>query len=310
MPQAQRTAYDKLTKNELIALLIQHDPLSKDARKQTAPYVRLRKNQLIELLIDHDHKDSSGCGNSLDSDAKRVDDGEAVSQGAGRRFQSLPGEVRNEFYKIIANYQIEMTDSRASVAFPAAKTWEQKEDHELYPKDNPHMIILQPGLFLTCKQIRVEGLPFFYQQRKFNFSMDNQPPNRHRHEIGTLGLTKWFQAIGHFGQRNIRILDFYNGPTPKNFKYQERVHRKLSEEATVTYMADDVEYARELWEIASKYHAKNPDKVPVVWTPEGISNFADLGLRPDGRRMEPWYLTFEPGSNWFGMAHDDKAQVW
>lgn len=230
------------------------------------------------------------------------------------RFQDLPGEVRNEIYKMIAEYKIETTDSRARLAAPSRRwnhntlQWLPAEDISpviahpslpLPPKENPRLMILQPGLFLTCKQIRTEGLLFFYQKR--NFSFDLNGGNYILYKFGPNTFTKWFEAIGKFGQQNIRHLRFRNPPS-EHSRSRTCIFRRLSEKATVMYSVElQLELnKRYLWEIANAYHTKNPDKMPVLWTPAGIKEFADLKLWHEWVPKLPLELRFEPECNWFG----------
>lgn len=189
-------------------------------------------------------------------------------------FLDLPGEIRNEIYLLVAGYQIQKSDPRASVIMHAVKLWDHKERPWFCMKDNPHLNILQPGLFLACKQIRLEGLPFFYQKRIFSFALE-QRDHRNLHQFSTLGVSTWFQAIGDLGQQNLRCIKFHNSPTLDNFRYQEWVHRKLSEEATVTYVAGRYRNMLQLWGVAGSHHARNTDKVPVIVTKVGIRTFLE-----------------------------------
>lgn len=280
MPAVNKSPYDKLKKSELKALLLQRDEFI--TSQQSTWGLRL--------------KDS--------------DDLHTVSQGNGLGFLDLSGEIRNEIYKLVADYAIQRNDSRARTALYFKDGWDWKKDRRLTHRGDPQLEILQPGLFITCRQIRTEGLPFFYQRREFYL------PLNHGQRILDLywyqaGFSRWFQAIGDVGQQNIRHLTLHNASTMRGIDSFERIHRKLSDEATVVYKTHTTPFARALWQIMVRYQAKNKKKVPSFGYEENgslvkVSKLPELGI---------WalcicILKFEAGSGWFGMAQDDRAQIW
>lgn len=253
--------------------------------------------------------------------AEIPDDEEMDHHIHGYRFLDLPGEIRNEIYLLVAGYQIQQTDSRASEMIKLDKSWSRENKTRLMSKGNPHLMVLQPGLFLTCKRIRTEALPFFYQEHKFHFRQESkiwcgsgfslrgevECYNR-SFEFGTFAFTKWFQAIGLLGHQNLRHLRFYNAPMPKSMRFNERIHQKLTEDARVTYTAQHKYAASDHWKMAIKYQDRDPEKIPLLHRPSGNWTFLDFWEQDDEK--VPFSLIFEPRSGWFGMAHDDQAQIY
>lgn len=296
-PPVEKSIYDDFKKNRLLALVLQHGLWPNDPPAHLSPYLTPHERQLIGLLVNRDHRKS----------AKSIG-----TQIQGCRFQDLPGEFRNEIYEILVEYQIKITDSRASAVVPAAEVWNHKRDKYskyMASRENPHLLVLQPGLFLTCSQVRTEALPFFYLKRAFSFHLD-QPRSLHDYKSETLRFSKWFRAIGVVGHQHLRYLELQNFRMVYNVDYYQYVHRKLSEEATVSYSTDHFPVAHQMWGIAKKYDAKNPKKMPVLWFNGLTGSIADVtpSYEPEDHFV-PVELIFEPGNGWFGMAPDDEAQI-
>lgn len=226
-------------------------------------------------------------------------------------FLGFPGEVRNKIYKLVADYIVQRDDSRAHTSLYCEYNWDWKRVKRLVQHGGPEFMILQPGLFLTCRQSRTEGLPFFYQRRKFDL-----PLSREKHILDLYwyqaGFSAWFQEIGELGQQNIRHLTLRNALTMKSINSIERIHRKLSEKATVMYEAETSIFAAALWKIGTRYHAKNKEKVPVFWNPHSRNNgkISNYEGPPRSDLYGGCRLEFKAGSGWFGMAQDNKAQLW
>lgn len=273
-----------------------------------SPYDKLKKSELKALLLQRD-KSTTAPQSSLAVRMTNSENAHTVSQDNGLGFLDFPGEIRNEIYKLVADYTIKKNDSRACTALYIGVNWDSERERRLGDCGNPQVMILQHGLFLTCRQIRTEGLPFFYQRRKFSL------PLNHGKRILDLyweqaGFARWFLAIGDLGQQNIRHLTLHNATMMKGIDSIERIHRKLSNEATVVYEAYTRLFAVALWKIRVRYQAKNEGKVPSFWRESDGSYFkvsnGDL-LRGDWAR---YGLEFEARSGWFGLAQDDRSQLW
>lgn len=253
--------------------------------------------------------------------ADATNDEEVGSHIGGYSFLDLPGVIRNEIYLLVAGYQIQHTDSRACEMIKLDKEWNRRKKTRLMEKGNPHLMVLQPGLFLTCKRIWREALPFFYQEHKFRFHQQRKiwcgsghwlhGEEEYHHwsfEFGTYSFTKWFQAIGHLGHQHLRDLRFYNAPMPKSMRFHKRIHQKLTENATVVYTAQHKYVASKHWKMAIKYQGKDPEKVPLLHRARGDPKFLEFWDEDDAK--PPFSLVFQPRSGWFGMAHDDQAQIY
>lgn len=234
-----------------------------------------------------------------------------VAQRDPPQLSNLPGEIRNEIYKIVADYQIQRTDSRACLSIYTDPEWDWKKDKRLTQSGDPHLMILQPGLFLTCKQIRTEGLPFFFRRRDFYLPLDH---GKHIFDFywDQAGFALWFRTIGDLGQQNIRSLTLRNTRMIKGASFLERIHRKLSDQATVVYEADTYGngrfFAQSLWNIGARFQARNDRKVPI---------FCVEGDPPTSKIAGPYIcrsgictMEFPPGNGWFGMAQNARAQLW
>jgi hypothetical protein len=281
MPTAEKNAYDKLKRNELKALLNQRDQSIKSL--QSTLTARVITSQNAHTVIQDDVLN----------------------------FLGFPGEVRNEIYRLVADYPIDRYDSRACTSLYCEYDWNWKKAKRLIEYGDPQLMILQPGLFLTCRQTRTEGLHFFYQRRNFYL-----PLNHGKHILNLrlyqAGFSLWFQEIGELGQQNIRRLTLRNAPMMRSISSIERLHRKLSDKAIVVYEAKTCLFATALWNIGAKYQAKSKEKVPVFLNPHSRYNgkISDYEGQPGSYLYEGCRLEFKAGSGWFGMAHDDKAQLW
>lgn len=270
------------------------------------PYKKRKTGELktLQLQCDPSNTHSPSALGVLEN---QFEETQALFQDPGRSFVDFPGEIRNEIYKLVADYQIQKTDSRAITTVYSSYDWNWKKEKRLKKEGNPQLMILQPGLFLACRQFRDEGLPYFYQRRKFYLYL-----NHGKHilnlKLDQAGFSSWFQAIGDLGQQNIRHLFFRNSPMMKGIECLERIHRKLSDKATVVYTSSRFEFSIALWKVAAKYRAKNREKVPLFWSLETLK-FPDLDGNPDSDDVVGCRLEFKPGFGWFGMALDDKAQL-
>ncbi len=281
MPTAKENAYDKLKKSELKALLLQRDQIITSL--QSTLTARVTNSYHAHTVVQDDVLD----------------------------FLAFPGEVRNEIYKLVADYIIQRDDSRACALACSDKHWDQAKDKRLAYWNNPHLTIIQPGLFMACRQTRTEGLPFIYQRRVFYL------PLSYGKRILDLrctqaGFSRWFHAIGVLGHQNIRHLTLRNTGKLRAIDSIERIHRKLSEEATVVYEAHTRSFARTLWKIGARYKAKNVEKIPSFWCDRYNNNLnlSNFNRMPQFAGVDVFRLVFETGRGWFGMAQVDRAQLW
>lgn len=107
------------------------------------------------------------------------------------RFLELPAEIRNEIYLWCA---IIIESSSTATVASSDLTLEQIKNED---------VIRQPVITRLCHQTRVEGLPIFYQQRRFLFQTQHDP-NVHAHAISWLNRID--RQLGH----TIRHIDFFH----------------------------------------------------------------------------------------------------
>ncbi len=281
MPTAKKNAYDKLKKSELKALLLERDQSTTGLQ-----------STLTALITNSDNEHRASQDDVLD-------------------FLGFPGEVRNKIYKLVADYIVQRDDSRVRALVCSDKDWDWKKDRRLAYSDNPHLTIIQPGLFITCRQTRIEGLPFFYKGREFYLPLSYGKPILDLSWKQT-GFSRWFHAISDIGQQNIRHLTLRNTGKLRAIDSIERIHRRLSDEATVVYEAHFPSFARTLWKIGARYKAKNMEKIPSFWRNwySNNLNLSNFDRMPEFESCDVFRLGFKAGCGWFGMAQNDRAQLW
>ena len=91
----------------------------------------------------------------------------------------------------------------------------------------------------------------------------------------------------------------------------DRIHEKLSDQATVVYIP---EIAESLWRIGQRYYIRNPTKAPLFridgLNPQGTIcadlKYPHYKFKPDFRSLsfhDSWLeysMVFYPGESWFG----------
>jgi hypothetical protein len=156
-------------------------------------------------------------------------------------------------------------------------------------------MIVQPGLFAVSKQIRAEGLGLYYQYHRFAcYLIDPTYFSR-----ALTPLLKWLDHIGEVGRANIRYLRFRADRANSRARVMSRLHRELSDKATVIWEADPEKYTdRDLWFVGRSYRQRNPNKLPVFET-NGHQRFSTFDSAPSGN-LRGSTLTFYPGMGWFG----------
>ena len=82
----------------------------------------------------------------------------------------------------------------------------------------------------------------------------------------------------------------------------DRIHEKLSDEATVVYKPVLFEFGNKIWLIGAIFKLRSPEKWPAfdAGGHAGISTFVE---KPSLEVLEykPCTLTFYPGCSWFGI---------
>ena len=216
----------------------------------------------------------------------------------------LPAEIRNTIYKFVAAIPLTSDDPRVkSVLRKRDKLW---TSNRLYGSDllhgSPEMMIVQPGLFAVCKQIRTEGLGLYYQHHKFACYL--RYPKDWTNMLGP--LLEWLDTIGTTGRTNIRHLRFRVDKSYIRRKVMNEVHRELLDEATVIWEAElehvDQSGAMELWAVGKAFKDDNPNKLPVFET-YGHQRFSTFENRPYWGALRQSSLTFSPGMGWFGKEN-------
>ena len=165
--------------------------------------------------------------------------------------------------------------------------------------------MVQSSLFRASKQTRAEGLALFYQHHRFVLFVE--------HGGCFLAILLWLQNIGDIGRRNIRYLHirYYTRCCTPDKVFMDRIHEKLSDQATVVYIP---EVPESLWRIGQRYYIRNPAKVPLFRidgeNPEGTlfadEQVTDYRVRPNFHhfsRHDTWLdysMVFYPGMSWFG----------
>lgn len=220
-----------------------------------------------------------------------------------------PAEIRNTIYKLVAASPLTSDDPRVkSVLKKRDKLW---TSGQLYGSDllhgSPEMMIVQPGLFAVCKQIRTEGLGLYYQHHKFACYL--RYPKDRSNILGP--LLKWLDTIGITGRTNIRHLRFRVDRCYIRREVMNEVHRKLLDEATVIWEAEVVHFYQsgptELWAIGKAYKNENPKKLPIFET-YGHQRFSTFEDRPYVEALRHSSLTFTPGMGWFGKENSFSAE--
>ena len=172
--------------------------------------------------------------------------------------------------------------------------------------------VVQPGLLRVNKQLRREGLPFFFQLRQFEFNLRDSPG-------GWLCFMKWMDAIGSTGQNNLRSLTLHIWvQTAEKLQDQlvNTIHTRLSEHATVSYKSWQ---AHQMWKLGLLFHEMNGTKYPKLLGEVSDDNFQTMGFTHDyglgyvGRSARQVdcsthvALIFEPKMGWFGAAASQAA---
>jgi len=201
------------------------------------------------------------------------------------RFQALPPELRNVIYELVAS-------SKA-----------------------PSGTIDEPSLFNTCKQIRAETVGLFLHHHKFHFTI-RSPPKTHLDDLLT-----WLQRLGKSGRSSLRYLTFYFDAAESHLigvnsfrKYVKRIHKQLSDTATVVYVTTYFPTKNEwLWNQGCDFlsaHRSSQGMLPT-FTYDEKEYPLNYNVRPtfhQGWSGGTASLTFRPGMSWFGRQEKPKPK--
>lgn len=110
------------------------------------------------------------------------------------RFLTLPAEVRNQIYQVVVETHID--DPENAIENP---TYANR------PVAHNRQQIAQPVLFQVCRQIRLEGLPFFYSMSKFNLI----PIQAFAKNYSNRSLWLWLKHIRLANTQHIRHLHIH-----------------------------------------------------------------------------------------------------
>ena len=167
-------------------------------------------------------------------------------------------------------------------------------------------VLLRSSLFRVCRQTR-EGLAFFYEQHCIKLFVE--------HGGCLVAFIDWLDIMGRENAQRIRHLEIhFKTKCCKSDKiHMDRIHERLSDQATVVYIPNDVE---DLWYIGRAYYLEHlqSGRAPlfkVVGISFNGSHFYNMETRD--YRTGPWFrflarkgssmeysMAFNPGESWFG----------
>ena len=219
-------------------------------------------------------------------------------------FLKLPPEIRNKIYRHVAPHVVTRAERRARGYRRISRSREQDL-----------IEICQPSLFLANKQLRTEGLPFFFSDNEFFFCLPYTNGDYSNQVLG--GFWRWFKAIGSVGRSNLRRL-FFNLRSKQPFQLYHahvisNIHGRLSKDMiTVTYFSENRRSKRTLWSIGHKIFKQSAHMAPVctirnkqigyVTKPDTYDGFTELrfqkgralfGEKSQGKKVWEMYQTEE-----------------
>lgn len=172
-----------------------------------------------------------------------------------------------------------------------------------------------PGFFYADKQTAAEGLPEFYQSRRFTFSTYHRklkPQFQAEYcDVHPFDATsRWLNSIGVVGRMNIRYLTVIPeeycsiirlSPKPMSI---ELIHDHLSEKATVVYMQGQVSRRfpdkEDLWDFGRNFKKTGISAVPQLRVLGKHYPCNKTAVMPkDGRWDKSTALVFRPDTGWF-----------
>ena len=163
-------------------------------------------------------------------------------------------------------------------------------------------IAASSSLFRACKLIQTEGLFLFYEHHHFEIEVEDDGCLR--------AIRRWLRNIGQTMRENIRHLKitFIEEPELAYMNSMGRIHVELSDQATVSYNANDG--GRELWNIGAACERRDSRSVPIFemgrvygldkrFTYIRAPSFRSVPGRPVELKCS---LVFLPNKSWFGLA--------
>lgn len=174
---------------------------------------------------------------------------------------------------------------------------------------------LQPGLFRASKWTRAEGLPVFYNHRRFIFHTTNNFVSARsiclnnlsswpRVLISYVPFLQWLVRIGQPARDDIRHLIFVGHFDQIDWQSMQSIHQKLSDKATVVYRPKCRDSIEHLWAVGVSCNSSKENERPIFrfydrvsMTINDIPCIDDKEWRSNGLGLS---LVFYPGWFWFG----------
>ena len=254
-------------------------------------------------------------------------EGKTITERCTRSFplMRLPPEIRNEIYRIVAHWcpnsamiqrRGHQTNDPVTLRQPS---WRLDIGYQVDP------YICQPSLFMTTRQIRAEGLPFYFLCRHFTLPIyylqwQAKGDTGYKTVLYKNPFFRWFTKIGPVGRENIRRLDVVircstagSGGIKKEalaFIIETVISNLSRQIVEVTFIMENKTGSMRLWDIGRDYHVGNPDHHPIcsLLDPKtGISQELSYLQKPTIPAYHVMKLTFKNGFPGFGGAGTEGA---